>query len=264
MSGLSDGRLTAEYLMKQWEIFNEYAESKKMTETNAYRAAMKHVFFKAADHYRIAFVDQQDTTSNFDFLLNLGSCFLRLEEYKLAIETLEYAKSSYTANAKLLSILAEAYFHSGDLPKSLLYFREAFYVDPSQIDLGLVKAKPVRDIIEIIKKDENSAINDKNMAEWIPAYAFINDVFYVRRNTSRNQIETIEKEIYNLELNYQKLSREQLDATNIVPRLINKYLWLLDYYEFQNYSFENISEIRERLIKLDRRLFQEYFGRKKL
>ena len=64
---------------------------------------------------------------------------------------MEYARNSYNANARLLSILGEAYFHTDDIPKSLLYFREAFFVKPSDIDLELIKAKPVLELLEKVK-----------------------------------------------------------------------------------------------------------------
>jgi hypothetical protein len=58
------------------------------------------------------------------------------------------------------------------------------------------------------------------------------------------------------------MNRSQVENSNIVPRLINKYLWLLDYYTLQNYNFDTITQIRDRLIKIDRKLFQEYFEKK--
>ena len=103
----------------------------------------------------------------------------------------------------------------------------------------------------------------KDIAEWIPIYGFINDVFYVKRNLSAHQVEGIQKDIYNLEVTYQKMNKGQVESSNIVPRLINKYLWLLDYYTLQNYNFDTITEIRERLMNIDRDLFQEYFSKKK-
>ena len=247
--------------MKQWDVFTEYVESKKMTASSAYKAAMRHVFFMASDHYKHAFMEQQDTSNNFIFLLNLGDCFLRLEEYQFAIDTLEFAKNSYKSNARLLAILGEAYFHIDDIPKSLLYFREAFYVDPSEVDLDLIKAKPVRDLVEIIKRGRSDY---KNINEWIPVYGFLHDIFYVKRNINTHQADVIQNDLYNLEVNYQKMSRDQLENSNVVPRLINKYLWMLDYYELQNYSFENISQIRERLMNISSDLFKEYFEKKKL
>ena len=59
------------------------------------------------------------------------------------------------------------------------------------------------------------------------------------------------------------MNKGQVEASNIMPRLINKYLWLLDYYTLQSYNFDTISQIRERLINIHQDLFQEYFSRKK-
>ncbi len=260
LQNLTDGMEKAEFLMKQWETFNEYAQSKEMISSTAFNAVMRYIFFTASDHYRIAFTEQQDATHNFTFLLNLGICFLRLEEYKSVVDTLEYAKNSYKSNASLLAILGEAYYHLEDIPKSLLYFREAFYTDPQEIDISIIKAKPILDIISVIR-DEGREVMDNR--EWIPVYGFIHDVFYVRRNLDKHQVDKIQKEIYGLEVKYQKMSSDQLNESNILPRLINKYLWLMDYYEFQNYNYDNLSQIRDRLLKLDKALFKPYFEKKK-
>lgn len=260
LQALEEGKETAEFLMKEWGYFSEYAEEKQMLNSAAYRSCMRHIFRKAAEHYQHAFREQQDTSSNFQFLLNLGDCFLRLEEYRLAIDTLEFARSSYRSNARLMATLGEAYFHTGDVPKSLLCFREAFFIDPSEIDLSILKAKPILDCIEIVKQHRP---DPANIAEWVPIYGFLFDIFYVKRNLSAHQVESIEKDIYNLEVTFQKMNKTQVEESNIVPRLVNKYLWLLDYYTLQNYNFENIAQIRERLLKIDRNLFQEYFSKKK-
>jgi len=260
MNGLEEGKETAEFLMKQWEIFDEYAESKNLASSSAFRSAMRHIFFRAADHYKFAFREQQDTSSNFQFLLNLGDCFLRLEEYTNAIETLEYAKGSYKSNARLMAILGEAYFHTGEITRSLLCFREAFFIDPAEIDLGMLKAKPVVELAELVKKERPGS---RDITEWVPIYGHLHDVFYVKRNLNAHQVESIEKDVYNLETTYQKMNRTQVESSNILPRLINKYLWLMDYYTLQSYNFDTVSQIRDRLLNIDRELFQDYFGKKK-
>ena len=261
LKGLAQGKESAEFLMKQWDSFDEYAAEKEMKDSSSYGAVMRYVFFKAADHYKIAFKSELDTSDNFNLLLNLGDCFLRLEEYRSTIDTLEFAKNSYKSNARLLATLAVAYFHVDELPKCLLYFREAFISEPTEINLDLIKVKPINEIIDIINKVKGGV---KDVREWIPVFGFIKDIFYVRRNISKHQVQSIEKEIYNLELNYHKMSREQLESTNVLPRLITKYLVLRDYYEFQNYSFDNLAQIRDRLLQIDKGLFQEYFNSKKI
>ncbi len=251
-----EGKRTADFLMEEWASFEDYAAYKEIKSSAAYRAVMKFVFFRASEHYKLAFQKNEDTDTRFDLLLNLGECFLRLKEHKLAVETLEYAMNSYKSSARLLFILGESYYHLDDIPKSLLYMREAFMIDPSQIDLSLIESKPVHEIIDVLKE---SGRNFRDIREWIPIYGFITDIFYVRRNLSKHQVESLKREVFNLEKSYNRLGIDDIDNTNVLPRMINKYLWLLDYYESQVTNPENLEQIRSRLIAIDKDLFYEYF-----
>lgn len=260
LNSFNEGKNKADFYMNEWSNFTSYSEEKNIIDSNAYKSAQKYVFFTAAEHYKIAFQKQQAPTDNFDLLINLGICFLTLGEFKHAVETLEYARSSYKVSTKLLSILAEAYYHNGEVPKSLLLFREAFFINPSEIDMKLLKAKPIHEIINII---ETIKPNCSDVREWIPIIGHVVDIFYVKKNINNQQVETIKKDIFSLEHNFQMMSEEQINSTNIMPRLLNKYLWLYDYFQFQKYDFENLTEIRSRLIKIDRELFEDYFKNKK-
>jgi tetratricopeptide (TPR) repeat protein len=253
---IDEGKKAADFLMNEWKVFEDYASQKDMKSSSAYKSAMMHIFFKASEQYKIAFKLNEETDSNFELLINLGECFLRLKEYKHAIETLEYAMSSYKSDAKLLFILGESYYHIDDIPKCLLYMREAFQIDPSQVDLTLIEAKPILEIIETV---QNCGRNIKDIREWIPIFGVLTDVFYVRRNLNKHQVESLKREVFNLENSLTRLSIDDIDATNVIPRLLNKYLWLLDYYEHQNVNAENREEIKSRLLNLDKDLFDDFF-----
>lgn len=242
--------------MEEWGSFEDYAAYKEMKSSSAYKSAMRYIFFKAAEQYKIAFQKNEETDNQFDLLMNLGECFLRLKEYKYAVETLEYAMNSYKTSARLLFILGESYYHLDNIPKCLLYMREAFQVDPSMVDLSLIESKPILEIIEAIKKSGKSI---RDVREWIPVFGFITDVFYVRRNLNKHQAESMKHEVLNLENSLNRLNSDDIEATNILPRMINKYLWLLDYYEHQNINPENSDQIKNRLISLDKDLFYDFF-----
>jgi tetratricopeptide (TPR) repeat protein len=244
----------ATFLMDQWKEFSRYAEEKKLIDSSAFKSVQKFIYYTAAEHYKIAFHLNQ--TERFGNLVSLGICFLMLGEYLHAVETFEYAKSSTKADAKIISLLAESYFQTGDIPKSLLLFREAFALDPSAIDLSLIHAKPVVDLLDLSKKLKPASSDPR---EWIPVAGHISDLFYVRRQINNQQLDAIKKEIYNLEKNYQSLTIEQKNISQTTPRLITKYLWLYDYYSFQTYNYDNASQIRDRLIEIDKGIFVDYF-----
>jgi tetratricopeptide (TPR) repeat protein len=250
----SEGIDRASFLMEQWESFTEYADEKGFIDSTAFIASRKFVFFTAAEHYKTAF--HQNQTERFGNLLNLGICFMNLGEYRHAIDAFEYAKSSSKADAKLYSLLAESYYHIGDIPKSLLLFREAFSLDPASIDMSMIKAKPILDLALLAKRIRPQSRDER---EWIPIAGQISDTFYVKRQINTQQLEGIKKEVYTLEKNYQSLSPEQRDISPVTPRLIVRYLMLFDYFTFQNYNYENASQIRERLIEIDKGIFMDYF-----
>ncbi len=258
LAELEEGKMTADFLMKEWEYFTRYASEKNMLQSASYNSAMKHIFFRASEQYTIAFVREQSTVDNFDLLINLGICFVRLEDHRRAIDTLEYARSSLRSSARLMSLLGESYYHINDIPKSLLYFKEAFFMNPSEVDLDLIRAKPVADLVEISMKLKPQA----DAREWIPIFGYLHDVFYVKRNLNSQQVEIIKHEIYTLETALSKAGKDRAGETNIIPRLITKYLWMLDYFEYQNYDFNSITDIRSHLLKLDRDLFKDYFAKK--
>ena len=175
-----------------------------------------------------------------------------------AIETLEYARSSHKNSAKLLAVLGEAYFHIDEISKSILYFKEAFFINPSEININLLKSKPIQNLIEIIHEMKPDC-ND--IREWIPIFGFTEDIFYMRRNLNNEQIETIKREIYSLEMNFQITGKDKIASSNITPRLINKYLWMLDYFNNQERDLESIAEIKSRLIQIDKDIFNKYFNK---
>jgi len=252
-----EGKKTADFLMEEWDNYDEYSSASDMVNSAPYKAAMKFIFFKASNHYKIAFQKNEDTVNQFDLLIKLGECFLRLKEYQYAVETLEYARNSYSSNARLLFILGESYYQIDNIPKSLMSFQEAFLINPSEIDLSLIEAKPIHEIISIIRE---SGVKYRDIREWIPVHGIIHDIFYIKKNINKHQLESLKREVYKLENSFIKLSADDIKETNILPRMLNKYLWLYDYYENQNVNPENTDQIRSRLLNLNYDLFHEYFN----
>jgi tetratricopeptide (TPR) repeat protein len=253
-----EGKDRANFLMDQWNAYTEYAEEKNSADSYAFKAARKYIFFAACEEYKTAFYQNENPTEKFENLIKLGVCFITLGEYRNAVETLEYARSSHRNDAKLVSLLAESYFHTGDIPKSLLLFREAFSIEPSSIELQILTAQPIKELEKTSRELKPKAVD---LREWIPVVGYITDTFYVKRQINMPQFELLKKDILSLEKNYQALAPEQRDISNITPRLLNKYLWLYDYFAFQTHSNEHCTQIRDRLLVIDQSLFSDFFKR---
>jgi len=259
LATLNNGKESADFLMSQWNEFENYSREKNFFGGSAFKAVQKYIYYNSSEHYKTAFANQESPADNFSLLMNLAVCFLTLEDYPKTIETLEYAKSFFKNDPKLLSILAAAYFKTGEAPKSLLLFREAFFINPSAIDIELIKCEPINELTSASKE----AHPDEDIREWVPVYGFLMDIFYVKGKISQQTAELITKDIASLEKSYQSMTREKLKKSNVLPRLINKYLWLYDYYHFQNYDLSILSQISQRLIEIDKSLFGSYFSKNK-
>ncbi len=258
ISRLAPGRETGDFLMSEWKNFEEYSKEKKITESRAFNAAMKYIYYEASSSYKQV-CSSGPNAANMELLMNLGFCFLKSGDYQEAVKTLKTAAGQlYNPDARLLSILAEACFHLGQIPDSLWYFREAFFIEPSAVDIDALKAEPVIQLVNAVRKDRPDC---RDVREWIPVYGFLTDIFYVRKNLDRRQIDLIKDQCYSLEVNYQRLNREQLAEGKTKPRLITRYLWLMDFFEFQEYSLKDLKEIKERLLQIDEPLLQDYLNK---
>jgi len=261
INDIPDGKDTADFLLEEWQIFLDYARSNNLLNTHPFHAIEKYIHYTAGENYKLAFKNADNPTNNIDAILKLAICFMKLGDYNLTIDTLEYARSSSTANPELLALLGESYYHRRDIPKALLLFREAFFIDPTKIDLNILTAEPIIRLKEIAAEEKTGWGDVK---EWIPVFGHLTDIFYVKRHLTMQAVDLITKDIYTLEKTYQTMSADRVRGTNTAPRLINKYLWLFDFYKEQNYNFENLSDIRSRLIEIDKKLFDPYFKNIKL
>ncbi len=256
LASLEEGRSAADFLMNEWELFKAYAKDKITAQARPYLSVEKFVYYTASNHYQTAFQNEDNPAASYNLLYNLAVCFIKLSDFSHALEILEFARSSFATDARILSLLGESYFNMREFPRALLLFREAFFYDPCEIDLSLIKAEPIKKLHRI-SIEEKSGWGDPR--EWIPVFGHLTEIFFSRRHLNGNHISNIMRDIYNLEKNYQSMSVDRIRATNVLPRLINRYLWLFDYYKEQQHDFDNLSEIRSRLLEIDKKLFEPYF-----
>ncbi len=188
------------------------------------------------------------------FLLLVGRCYKGIGNYDEALNYLEQAVRFKREDAETLAEVADINALLAETKAAKALFREAFFIDPSKIDLESLESALITHL-----RDKVAALgySKEALCEWIPVYASLWGVFSVKRELKQVEAGRLKQSIFALETEYQaNPSRQEI----LKPRLLNRYFWLIDHYE-------NIKEasslVEETLLKIevtDRNIYQKYTG----
>jgi hypothetical protein len=100
----------------------------------------------------------------------------------------------------------------------------------------------------------------------MPVYGALFGVFSVRRKLKLADVRRLSQDIFALENELRNVgnanSSRAANANFLIPRLVNKYLWLIDYYASENKSSNQSiidqTQLKIKLIAPD--LFQRYLS----
>lgn len=246
------GKEQADILISEWANYRNYIKTFQNIDKveNTFIALKNLIYKKILKNLIYAF--QNSEVPNIELLKKIGEIFLEIDETEKAIETLEYARMFRKKDSVILAMLAEAYSRDGNQDKSLLFFREAFFYEPQQIDLAILKSDSIKRLIEEIKTD---GIGEKVLAEWIPIYGALLNIFIIKRELTFEEIERIIQETEELEKEYHS---RQYNNEIIMPRLINRYFWIIDYYKMQSPNREYTKIYLNKLRELNSVIYQRY------
>ena len=185
-------------------------------------------------------------------LLQTGRCFKGAGNYERAIECLERANKESRDDARIMAELADCYSLVNESRAAKVFFREAFYVDPQAIDLAGLESPLVQRLAARLRV---KGWREPLLNEWMPVYGAIWGVFSVKREMKPLEFGKLKQAIYHLERECGKPGPERERA---VPRLINRYFWLIDHYMTTGEPRERIDEVLEKLRETDPGVHEEY------
>jgi len=250
----SKGVERANYLLREWKNYENFILKSKI-EFERVVIAIKNFIFKAIIKNLILNYQEYEIP-NIDILIKIGEIFIEIEEYKKALETLEYARMFKKKDSYLLSLLGEVYYHLGEEDKSKIAFKEAFLYDPQNIKLNKIKAKYIHKILDEIKQT-NKGVDDYLLLEWIPVYGVLMNVFNVTKELNESDFNKILQEVQDLE---NEFFNKRFYKDTVEPKLINRYFWLLDYYSSQMENNEYFEMYLKKLKDINEKIYQKYIS----
>ena len=252
-----------EQLMGQWRLFQAFAARLADTPERCLFAIKQFVFSSALASYGGA-ADRDsgedgtaraagaETGDDPYLLLQLGRCHKGLGNYERAIECLEHANRLTREDARVLAELADCYSLVNESRAAKVFFREAFYVDPQAVDLAGLESPLVSRLAARLR---DKGYVEPLLNEWMPVYGAVWGVFNVKREMKPLEFGKLKQAIYQLEKE-RRLTGP--DGERAVPRLINRYFWLIDHYLTTGEPRERVEEILAKLKETDPGVHAEY------
>lgn len=240
-----------EKILDEWKTYTEFNQA----ETEKYEPAlyaMQHgVFGLALSNYSELFEDA-DMSLRADAFWKAGICYKKLGEFDKARECIGEANVLKENSAPFLANLADCYCLCGEDNYGKLIFREAFFIDPTKIDLDFLDSPLIR---SLIVKTAEKGFSGSLLQLWLPVYAVIWGVFDVKRALRPREVTKLLQDIYALENEMKEPSSEK---ASIKPRLINLYFWLIDYYSQTADNSRKIKEVFLKIKIVDLNIFELY------
>ncbi len=238
-----------DFLLREWKAFQQFL--KRVPETvDECLYALRHSVFSTAFKSFETFGRETDGNDP-ELHYRLGFCLKGTGDYQHAVDYLEQASSRDRENAGYLAELADCYAFLNEVRISKVFFREAFYIDPQGIDLSHLESLLIRRLIDEISGMD---FTPELVKEWIPVYGVIYGVFSVKRELRPLELGKLRQSIYALE----KQVGENPEGKVIIPRLINRYFWLIDHYVAIKDSRTKIDELLGKIKILDQQVYELY------
>ena len=199
-------------------------------------------------------------------LLLLGHSFKAMGDFANAVRYLEHARRLERDWAPLLAELADCYSLIEESRAAKIFFREAFFLGAAEIPIEQLESPMIRRLVAAVK----AAGITHNVPEWVPVYGVLLGAFSVTRELTALEYGKLRQSIFELE---QRLGvattsdRPPLDPPEpsddqaaLLPRLINRYFWLIAHFLATHEERAKVDDILRRIKVLDIDVYQQYAG----
>ncbi len=233
---------------KEWEVFYRLYLQIGI-EQEYYQAIKEWVFTLMRSVSRKAL----DNTEKTEIIYYLGVSHLMLQEYHDALTWANHAVKKEPENMKYLAFLANCWERLGHDFQARLLYRESFYQGPERIEIACIGSQIIDAIIERILKFHYPI---ESIRYWIPVFGRIFSLFNVKRALTTLEYSSLVKRVRTLEGIFEDEDSEA--DFSVLPRLLNGYLWMIDYYESTGRSREKVEEIESQFFSADSSVYQLY------
>ncbi|GMO29014.1 MAG: hypothetical protein Ta2F_04410 [Termitinemataceae bacterium] len=239
------------FLISQWKSYYGFLE-RLGEQFDSCQYAMRHLVYSLAlQNYR-AVLDDGAMRHDPELLLQVGRCYKGVGDYEQSLLFLKQANQFKKEDGQAISELADVYALIGETKASKVLFREAFYVDPCSVQIDSLESDMIHRLADSVAK---LGFSGDELLESMGVYGTLLGVFTAKRVLKLSEAAKLKQSIFLLE---NELLTNPLNKSVLVPRLINKYLWLMDYYENEENSYSLIEGIKLKIKLIDPSIYERF------
>ena len=241
-----------ELALERWKAFTVFAARLGGDFPRSIQAFRCFAFGVALSHYEALAADGEP--SDPELLRRLGCARKGVGDHERAVRYLEAAAKHRKDDASVLAELADAYDLLGEQRASKALFREAFFLNPQKVELELIESASMA---KLVARTVELGRTGHETAEWIPVYGELAGVFSVKRELKAIEAGKLKQSIYELET---ELAADGSRRAILVPRLINRYFWIVDHYLARREDKARVDEILLKIKLLDANVYKQYIA----
>jgi tetratricopeptide (TPR) repeat protein len=239
-----------DFLLQQWAGFQGFVERVKLVDDEVFYAFRQLVFGQALN--LLSVYNNEAGTKDPEVLYRVGVCLKGIGNYDVARRFLEEANSIRREDPAIMADLADAYALVEESNLAKVLFREAFFIDAQSVHLETLESEMMVRLLNAVRQEGHAGAE---LAEWLPVHATLLGVFSVKRELRAIEYGKLLQDIYHLEREFQE---GRASRAILVPRLINRYFWLLDHYQRSANEQKRIQETLLKIRSLSPRIHELY------
>lgn len=250
-SGLEKGR----FLKTEWNRFEDFLGEGNSRSSLPVEAVRTYIFTEAIHCFSHAY--NNTISPDIGLFHDIGECYCNIREYARAIQTFEFAWDLKRDDSRILARLADAYHawkeDADTWKKARLLFREAFLYEPENIELERLTTPWM---LELVRKTEEAGFSGDEVALWLPLFAAAEHQFNVKRELEDHELSLLTGQVYALE---KEIRQPGAETRRIMPRLLNRYLWLIDHYQVEENDTVKVDILKKKFQEMEPEFFKLIF-----
>jgi tetratricopeptide (TPR) repeat protein len=251
-AAIADPFEAGEYAIARWKAFRNFAAKLAPASDRPIAAFKQYAYGWALARYR-SITSEEDTVDP-ELALRLGRASKGRGDYESAVKFLEGAAKIKKDDAAILAELADAYGLVDEQRVSKALFREAFFINPQRVDMDLLESSA---FVKLVGKVIEAGKSGIETAEWVPVMGELLGVFSIKRELKPIEAGKLKQSIYELET---ELGADGSRRPILVPRLINRYFWLVDHYMNRKEEKSKVDELLLKIKLLDPAVYKQYIA----